>query len=63
MAGVTESVLPHPESMQPTAILEGIFEIEKYDRMARRNFGLGDSAGTGGSLNLRGGLALEISQH
>jgi hypothetical protein len=51
MAGVTENVLPHLESMQPAAILEGIREIEKYDKMARRNYGLEDSAG-GGSLSV-----------
>ena len=51
MAGVTESVLPHLEGMKPGEVLEGIHEIEKDDRMARRNFGLGDSSG-GGSLNV-----------
>lgn len=51
IAGVTEKVLPHLEGMEPGAVLKGIHEIEKYDRMARRNFGLGDSTG-GGSLNV-----------
>ena len=51
IAGVTEKVLPHLEAMQPGEVLEGIHEIEKYDRMARRNFGLGDST-VSGSLNL-----------
>jgi len=52
IAGVTDNVLPHLEAMKPDAILEGIHEIEKYDRMARRNFGLSDSAGAGGSLSI-----------
>jgi hypothetical protein len=52
IAGVTEKVLPHLEAMQPGDVLEGIHEIEKYDRMARRNFGLSDSSGAGGSLNI-----------
>jgi hypothetical protein len=33
-------------------VLRGIDEIEKYDKMARRNFGLTDSAGAGGSLSI-----------
>lgn len=37
--------------MEPGDVLEGIHEIEKYDRMARRNFGLGDST-VGGSLSV-----------
>jgi hypothetical protein len=63
IAGVTESVLPHLESMQPAAILDSIHEIEKYDRMARRNFGLGDSDGAGGALSVRvltQGAAIEV---
>ena len=31
IAGVTDNILPHLESLQPAAILEGIHEIEKYD--------------------------------
>lgn len=63
IAGVTENVLPHLESMQPSAVLKSIHEIEKYDRMARRNFGLGDSSGAGGTLSLRlltQGAAIEV---
>jgi hypothetical protein len=51
IAGVTEKVLPHLEQMQPEAILDGIHEIEKFDKMARRNYGLGDNA-VGGSLSI-----------
>lgn len=52
IAGVTEKVLPHLEGMQPEAILDRVHEIEKYDRMARRNYGLGDASSTGGSISL-----------
>lgn len=52
IAGVTDNVLPHLEAMQPGEVLEGIHEIEKYDRMARRNYGLTDSTGAGGSLSI-----------
>ena len=52
IAGVTERVLPHLEEMEPAAILDGIHEIEKYDRMARRNYGLADEQPNGGSLQL-----------
>lgn len=65
IAGVTEKVLPHLEQMQPATILEGIHEIEKYDKMARRNFGLSDSSGTGGALSFRiltDSAAIEVSQ-
>ena len=43
MAGVTDKVLPHLESMQPNAILDPVNDIEKYDRLARRNYGLSDN--------------------
>lgn len=62
IAGVTESHLL--EAMRPAAILEGIHEIKKFDDMARRNYGLGDSTGAGGALSVRlltGNVALEVS--
>ena len=52
IAGVTERVLPHLEEMEPAAVLDGIHEIEKFDRMARRNYGLSDGQSAGGSLSL-----------
>ena len=63
IAGVTDKVLPHLEKMKPDKILDGIDEIEKYDRMARRNYGLGDGQQRGGSLSLRiltGQAAVEL---
>jgi hypothetical protein len=52
IAVVTEKVLPHLEAMESGDVLEGSNEIEKYDRMARRNFGLSDSTGAGGSPSI-----------
>jgi hypothetical protein len=45
MAGVTDKVLPRLESMQPSSILDRVHDIEKYDRMARRSYGLSAKAG------------------
>jgi hypothetical protein len=52
MAGVTEKVLPHLESMQADSVLDRVDDIEKYDRMARRNYGLSDKEDGSGTLNL-----------
>jgi hypothetical protein len=52
MAGVTEKILPHLESMQPDSILDRVDDIEKYDRIARRNYGLGDNQAGSGTLNI-----------
>lgn len=38
--------------MQPDALLDRIHEVAKYDEMARRTFGLGDSSGMPGSLSV-----------
>lgn len=65
MVGVTERVLPHLEQMQPEAILDGIHKIEKFDGMARRNFGLNDGSSVGGSLSinvLTNQAAISVSQ-
>jgi hypothetical protein len=40
MAGVTEKVLPHLETMPPDSILHRVDQLEKLDRIARRNYGL-----------------------
>ena len=48
MAGVSERVLPHLESLPPGEILERARNVEQLDRVARRNFGL-DSQPPGGS--------------
>jgi hypothetical protein len=48
MAGVSEKVLPHLEKMQPGAILDSARNIEQYDRVARRNYGLDNQPPDGG---------------
>ena len=42
MAGVSEKVLSHVESLEPDVILDQIDNVEKADRVARRTFGLND---------------------
>lgn len=51
MAGVSENVAAHVAGMKPGVVLDKIHEVEKFDRIARRTFGLSDSAG-GGSLSV-----------
>ena len=38
--------------MQSAAIADSIHEVEKFDRMSRRNFGLEQQPITGGALNV-----------
>ena len=62
-AAVCGSFLPHLESMQPNSILACINDIEKLDRLTRRNYGLSDKGDGSGTLNLnilsaRGGRTL-----
>ena len=52
IAGVSEKVLPHLEKMQPGAILDSARNIEQFDRVARRNFGLDDLPPAGAPINL-----------
>jgi hypothetical protein len=37
MAGITDKVLPRLQSMNAESILDRVYDIEKYERMARRN--------------------------
>jgi hypothetical protein len=66
MASVTDKVLPHLESMQPKSIQDRVNDIEKYDRMARRNYGLSDNQGRPSSLNIdvltKGRMVIAIDQ-
>jgi hypothetical protein len=66
MAGVTEKVLPHLEAMPPDSILHRIDQVEKLDRIARRNYGLDSNQEHSGILNvavLAGGkAAFQITQ-
>jgi hypothetical protein len=40
MAGITDKVLPHLESMEPAEILDSARNLERFDYVARRNYGL-----------------------
>ena len=40
MAGVSEKVVSHVETLEPETILERVDKVEKLDRIARRNYGL-----------------------
>ena len=40
MAGITDKVLPHLESMAPAEILDSARNLERFDYVARRNSGL-----------------------
>jgi hypothetical protein len=40
MAGITDKVLPHLESMEPAEILDSARNLERFDFVARRNYGL-----------------------
>ena len=51
MAGITDKVLPHLESMEPGDILDSAGNLERLDYVARRNYGL-DQATAGGTINL-----------
>lgn len=52
MAGVTEKVLPHLETMPPDSILHRVDQVEKLDRIARRNYGLDSTSAQPGILNV-----------
>ena len=44
MAGIAEKVVPHVEAMQPGAIFDRIEKVDRFDRFARRTYGLEDAA-------------------
>jgi len=52
IAGISERVVDHLETMQGAEVLDSIHEVEKFDRMARRTYGLRDDQPTGGTLAL-----------
>ena len=52
MAGVSEKALPHLESMEPAAVLDGIHDIEKFDRVSRRTFDLTEGQQPTGPVDL-----------
>jgi hypothetical protein len=52
VAGVSERVVGHVESMDPDEILTRSAQFEKIDTIARRTFGLNEVPPTQGSLSL-----------
>ena len=50
MAGVTEKVVEHVESLEPGVTLGQIDKVEKADRVARRTFGLSDGDVQGNAI-------------
>src|SRR5580765_1081893 len=52
MAGITDKVLPHLESMEPGEILNSARNLERLDYVARRNYGLNDQPPTNGGINI-----------
>jgi nucleotide-binding universal stress UspA family protein len=52
LGGVVERVVPHLESMEPGEILDTARNLEQFDRVARRTYGLDDRPPGTGSLNL-----------
>ena len=61
MAGVSERVIGHVESMEADEILSRSSQVEKIDTVARRTFGLDNAEKGTGALNLNvlcGGRAI-----
>jgi len=52
MAGITDRVLPHLETMKPAEILNSARNLERLDFVARRNYRLENLPGDTGPLNL-----------
>ena len=53
MAGITEKVLPHLESMEPAEILDSARNVERIDFVARRNYGLEQQQQPGSQFDIR----------
>jgi hypothetical protein len=52
MAGVSERVVDHLETMHPNEILSRSSQVEKIDNVARRTFGLDSPVSGSGAVNL-----------
>ena len=52
IAGITDRVLPHLESVEPAEILNRARNLERFDYVARRNYGLENQPPQGGLINL-----------
>jgi len=61
VAGISEKVIGHVESMEADEILLRSAQVEKIDTVARRTFGLDNPVSGSGALNLNvlcGGRAI-----
>ena len=64
MAGITDKVLPHLESMEPAEILNSARNLERFDFVARRNYGLENQPPSTGGIHiglLTGQVAIQYS--
>jgi len=52
IAGITEKVLPHLEGMEPADLFGNARNLERFDFVARRNYGLENQPPAAGPLNL-----------
>ena len=52
MAGLSEKILPHLESMEPAEILDKGREVELYDRWSRRTYDLDSQSPANCPLNI-----------
>ncbi|MBA3832912.1 MAG: hypothetical protein H0X34_13665 [Chthoniobacterales bacterium] len=52
MAGITEKVLPHLEAMEPGELLDSARNLERFDYVARRNYGVENQPPPGGVITL-----------
>ena len=60
MAGVSERGVDHIETMNGPEILNSVDQIEKFDKVARRTFGLNDNPYSGFTLNVLNINSIEI---
>jgi hypothetical protein len=64
MAGITDKVLPHLETMEPGDILDSARNLERFDYVARRNYGLDNQPPANGGIHigvLTGQVAIQYS--
>jgi hypothetical protein len=52
IARITDKVLPYLESMEPADILDSARNVEPFDYVGRRNYGLENQPPSAGVLNL-----------
>ena len=63
MAGVVEKTLPHIEGLEPGAILDRIENVDRFDKVARRTFGLSERDSTVVNVNVLTMPAPERAEH